>query len=270
MSRVSGVDVVIVGRGGGSIEDLWAFNEEVVARAIARSPVPVISAVGHETDFTIADFVADLRAPTPSAAAELVVTRKDEFRGRIDRLEERLRGAARGRVQGLSRRVHMLAGRPGARRLPRPRRDARPPRGRTDARARARRCARAIAGRRAPPGAGRPAARSARDLGRTLAGFRTRLVGADARLTAAAASPPAPRHAGAARGRRTPRVAEPARRPRARLRRLLGRRAARARCATRRRWSRRPRPGDAGAGRARMRRPRQDSHRGRRGGRGVN
>jgi exodeoxyribonuclease VII large subunit len=85
------MDVMIVGRGGGSIEDLWCFNEEVVARAIARSAIPVISAVGHEIDFTISDFVADLRAPTPSAAAELVVSRKEEFAERIGVLNQRLR-----------------------------------------------------------------------------------------------------------------------------------------------------------------------------------
>jgi len=90
------LDVLIVGRGGGSIEDLWAFNEEVVARAIARSRLPVISAVGHEIDFTIADFVADLRAPTPSAAAELVV------RPRAD-LEEQLRTLHRRLNQTLER-----------------------------------------------------------------------------------------------------------------------------------------------------------------------
>ena len=99
LGRVPGVDVIIVGRGGGSAEDLWAFNEEVVARAIAAAPVPVVSAVGHESDVTIADFVADLRAPTPSAAAEMVVAAKDEFCARIDRLQHRLHTAVRQALQ---------------------------------------------------------------------------------------------------------------------------------------------------------------------------
>jgi exodeoxyribonuclease VII large subunit len=113
VARISGVDVVIVGRGGGSLEDLWAFNEERVARAIAACPVPVISAVGHETDFTIADFVADLRAPTPSAAAELVVKRKDEFCDHIDRLTGRLQSSMRSRVGRYESRLNGLLARPG-------------------------------------------------------------------------------------------------------------------------------------------------------------
>jgi exodeoxyribonuclease VII large subunit len=84
------VDVMIVGRGGGSLEDLWAFNEEIVARSIFASPVPVISAVGHEIDFTIADFVADFRAPTPTAAAEIVVPRKSELADQVMSLQEQL------------------------------------------------------------------------------------------------------------------------------------------------------------------------------------
>ena len=113
LCRVPGVDVVIVARGGGSIEDLWAFNEEVVARAIAAAPVPVIAAVGHEVDFTIADFVADVRAPTPSAAAELVVAAKDEFCARIDRLSHRLTASMRHGLQQRRARVHALATRRG-------------------------------------------------------------------------------------------------------------------------------------------------------------
>ena len=92
MNRLRAADVLIVGRGGGSIEDLWAFNEPVVARAIYDSGIPVISAVGHETDFTIADFTADLRAPTPSAAAELAVPELEKIRLLLDRDRERLDG----------------------------------------------------------------------------------------------------------------------------------------------------------------------------------
>jgi exodeoxyribonuclease VII large subunit len=113
IARVTGVDVIVVGRGGGSIEDLWAFNQEVVARAIAGSPVPVISAVGHETDVTIADFVADVRAATPSAAAELVVTRKDEFTARIDRLVRRVSAAMSSRLHRLESRLRLLESRSG-------------------------------------------------------------------------------------------------------------------------------------------------------------
>ena len=95
LARVSRLDVVIVGRGGGSAEDLWAFNDERLARTIAACPAPVISAVGHETDVTIGDFVADIRAPTPSAAAEIVVARKVDLDGRVARATDRLVNAAR-------------------------------------------------------------------------------------------------------------------------------------------------------------------------------
>ena len=86
LNRDGRAEVLIVGRGGGSLEDLWAFNEEVVARAIFRSAIPVISAVGHEVDYTIADFVADLRAPTPTAAAQMVVPSLDELKERVESL----------------------------------------------------------------------------------------------------------------------------------------------------------------------------------------
>jgi len=98
-------DVVIVARGGGSLEDLWAFNEEVVARAIARSAIPVVSAVGHETDYTIADFIADLRAPTPSAAAELVVPRRDQLLASVQTAHRRLEATVRNVLGGRRARV---------------------------------------------------------------------------------------------------------------------------------------------------------------------
>jgi exodeoxyribonuclease VII large subunit len=112
LNRWPGIDVIIVGRGGGSLEDLWAFNEEAVARAIFRSQIPIISAVGHEVDFTIADFVADLRAPTPSAAAELVVRNKVELVQSLESLGRRLHHAGRtvlaNRQERLSSFIHRL------------------------------------------------------------------------------------------------------------------------------------------------------------------
>ena len=105
----AGIDVMIVGRGGGSIEDLWAFNEEVLARAIRSSTIPVISAVGHETDFTIADFVADLRAPTPSAAAEIVAAHEAQLCSLLETLAANLRRSIRYRISGARNDVQELA-----------------------------------------------------------------------------------------------------------------------------------------------------------------
>ena len=113
IGRVRGVDVVIVGRGGGSVEDLWPFNQEPVARAIVGCPVPVVAAVGHEIDITIADFVADVRAPTPSAAAEMVIAAKEELGTRLDRQARRLRAALGAGLDRRRTRVHLLASRRG-------------------------------------------------------------------------------------------------------------------------------------------------------------
>ncbi len=102
-------DVIIVGRGGGSIEDLWAFNDEELARVIYNSPVPIISAVGHETDFTICDFVADLRAPTPSAAAEVAVPDINEISYRVKGLSNRMSAVLQSRIQNAAHHLKILS-----------------------------------------------------------------------------------------------------------------------------------------------------------------
>lgn len=116
LNRRGGFDALLLTRGGGSLEDLWPFNEEIVARAVVASAIPVISAVGHEVDFTICDFVADLRAPTPSAAAEMISRHQEEKRALLDNLKSRLFTAAGVSLRAKRQAFESLAGRYGFRR----------------------------------------------------------------------------------------------------------------------------------------------------------
>ena len=109
-NRTNSADVIVVTRGGGSLEDLWPFNEEVLARSIANSTIPVISAVGHEIDFTICDFVADMRVPTPSAAAELVVGKQEEFKNYIDGAKRRINSSLELILERFKRRLEKAEG----------------------------------------------------------------------------------------------------------------------------------------------------------------
>ena len=184
IAKVPGIDVVIVGRGGGSIEDLWAFNEETLARTIAGCPVPVISAVGHEVDVTIADFVADLRAPTPSAAAEMVVTAKEEFGARIDRLHGRLSAAMRSDIQRRRNVLHVLTSRRGLAGWHV--RVAMQGRHVSELTHALRRSATALVARRAREHQGRVNRLETNDVRRRLAAMRGRVGAADSRLHAIA------------------------------------------------------------------------------------